>query len=191
MLKKILLSTAIASLTSMSFANCLSPYVGASIGIDTNTSSSVPVSNVPVTVTQPGNYRGMPFTVFAGYGGQINQNFNLLGEVFWKIGTADISNHDRLKTSYAYGVSVLPGVLLSESTVGYVRLGIVRTQFTDANSTRTGAQLGAGLQTNVTQNVDVRGEYDYYSYSSFNGNVGRYGSPTTDSFSVALIYKFD
>lgn len=191
MLKKILLASAITTLSSSVFAGVPAPYVGAGIGINTNTSSSVVTTNGPNLVSQPANFRGVPFNVFAGYGGQINQNFYLAGEVFWKIGTAEISNNSGLRTSYGYGVSILPGVMLCDNTFAFVRAGFIRDHFSNADSTRTGGQLGLGLQTNVTQNIDVRGEYDYTSYSSFNNKIGRVASPTTDSFNVALVYKFD
>jgi opacity protein-like surface antigen len=51
----------------------------------------------------------------------------------------------------------------------------------------SGAQLGLGLQTNVTQNVDARFEYDYTAYNSVSGLK----SPTQDAFHLGLIYKFD
>lgn len=188
MYKKILLAAATATLSLNASAGCPAPYVGASIGVNTNTSSSVATG--PLT-SAPANFRGMPFTVFAGYGGQVNQNFYLAGEIFWKIGTAEFSDNNNLKTSYGYGASILPGVMLSDSTLAFLRLGVIRDHFSNGNSTRTGGQAGVGLQTNVTQNVDVRGEYDYTSYSSFNNDNGRISSPTTDSFSLALIYKFD
>lgn len=191
MLKKILLASAIATLTSNVIAGVPAPYVGAGIGINTNTSSSVTTSSVPVPVNPPGNFRGVPFQVFAGYGGQINQNFYLAGEVFWKVATAEISNNSGLRTSYGYGASIMPGVMLCDNTFAFVRAGVIRDHFSNADSTRTGGQLGLGLQTNVTQNIDVRGEYDYTAYGSFNNTIGRVASPTTDSFNVALIYKFD
>lgn len=190
MLNKSLFATAIATLVASNVANASpAPYVGASLGITTNTSSNV--ANAGAVINPAGNYRGIPFSVFAGYGGVLDQNFYLAGEAFGTIGTAEITNNYGLKTTYGYGASIVPGVLLSDHTVAFGRAGVVRTRFTDANTTRTGGQVGFGLQTNLTQNVDFRTEYDYTSYGTFNNNVGRVASPHADTFTVGLIYKFD
>jgi opacity protein-like surface antigen len=141
--------------------------------------------------SQPGYFRGIPFNVFAGYGGAINPNFYLAGEVFATLATAEISDHNNLKTSYGYGVSVLPGLMLSDHTFGFVRAGLVRTRFPDAGGTETGGLFGAGLQTTVTQNIDVRAEYDYSFYSSFDNVYDKISSPSSDAFNLSLIYKFD
>lgn len=190
MFKKTLLASVIIALTSGAYAGCPAPYVGAGVGIDNNTSSDVNTSTFPF-VAQPGYFRGVPFSLFAGYGGQFNQNFYLGGEVFWKVGTAEFSDNNGMKTSYGYGASLLPGIMLSENTFAFARVGVIKNRFTDADDTRTGGQVGLGLQTNVTQNIDVRGEYVYTSYSSFNNKYGRIKSPTTDSYNLAVIYKFD
>lgn len=182
MLKKILLVTAIASVTSgVSMADPC-PYVGANLGIVNNTTSNV--------ANNPNYYRGVPFNVFAGFGGIVNQNFYLAGEVFGTIGTADISDSTRVKTSYGYGASALPGVMLSDHTLAFARLGIVESRFSNAQKTRTGGQVGVGLQTTLTQNVDLRAEYDFTSYSSFTGKNGRVASPRQDAFNLGLVYNF-
>lgn len=193
--KTLLISTILATTTS--FAASTAPYVGASLGIINNTSSSVPYatqtnSGQPTRIlAQPGNFRGVPLNVFAGFGGVINQNFYLAGELFGTVATAEISSNNGLKTSYGYGVSILPGFVLSDHTLAFVRGGLVRTRFSDANNTETGGQVGVGLQATLTQNMDVRGEYDYTSYGSFNNSIGKISSPTSDAFNAALIYKFD
>jgi outer membrane immunogenic protein len=192
MLKKFLLASAIVSVTSSIAVANPAPYIGAGLGIVTNTSSSVANSKVGTTIlSQPGNFRGVPFNLFAGYGGVVSQTIYLAGEVFGTVGTGEISNSNELKTTYGYGASVIPGVLLSDHTLAFVRAGLVRTRFSSANSTRTGGQIGLGLQTCVTQNVDVRGEYDYTSYGSFNNSIGNVSSPRSDAFNLGLIYKFD
>ena len=50
-----------------------------------------------------------------------------------------------------------------------------------------GAQFGLGLQTSVTQNMDVRGEYAYTDYA----NVGSVRSPRADEYTLGLVYKID
>ena len=193
MLKKFLFASAIVALTSSAAIANPAPYVGAGLGIVANTSSSVAVvrtSNNTV-FTQPGNYRGVPFNVFAGYGGVVSQSFYLAGELSGTVGTAEISSKNGLRTTYGYGASIIPGIMLSDHTLAFARAGLVETRFSDADKTRTGGQLGLGLQTSVTQNVDIRGEYDFTGYNSYNNALGRVSSPRTDAFNLGLVYKFD
>lgn len=192
MLKKILYVSAITSLLSanLAYANAV-PYVGASLGVIANTSD---VKIVGASVAG-GNFRGMPVSVFAGYGGVINQNFYLAGEIFSTLATGTLNTNNGLKTTYDFGISLNPGVMLSDHTLAYVRVGGLRTRFSSQNETLSGWQFGFGLQTSVTQNVDLRGEYDYVTYNSFNYSTGSSGStsitPRSDQFHLALIYKFD
>lgn len=178
MFKKILIVAALAASSSIAFASP-APYVGAGLGVTVNTSNSW------------GNYRGVPFNVFAGYSGVVSQSIYLAAELDATLATAEISNHSAgLKTSYGYGVSFLPGVMLSDHTLAFARLGVVRSRFSNPSTTTTGGKFGFGLQTTLTQNIDVRGEYDYTAYRSIN----RYGftnSPVSDAANLALVYKFD
>ena len=167
------------------------PYVGGSIGINTITSDRVATGLVGSSILyDPLFFRGIPFSAFVGFGGALNQEVYLAGELTVTIATAEISDGG-LKTSYGYGVSILPGVMLSDYTLAYIRLGLVRTRFSSENTTTSGMQLGIGMQTNVTQNVDLRGGYDFTAYRSFDNPFGRVSSPRSDAFNLALVYKFD
>jgi opacity protein-like surface antigen len=101
-----------------------------------------------------------------------------------------------LKNKYGYGLSFIPGLMLSDHTMIYARAGVVRTRFEDSVSgyknrkTLTGGQVGLGLQTSLTQNVDLRGEYDFTTYGSQTID-GTKIKPRTDTFTLGLIYKFD
>lgn len=186
MLKKVLLASAIALTASSAAVANTAPYVGASIGIVNNT-ANVKYNGTNDTV---GAYRGVPFNLFAGYGGVINQSFYLAGELFGTVGTANISNNSTLKTSYGLGAAIIPGVMLSDHTLAYARAGVVRSRFSDADMSRTGGQFGLGMQTALTQNVDLRGEYDFVAYQSKNTDFGSV-APRQDQFSVGLVYKLD
>lgn len=181
MFKKFLLASSVFALTtSVAFANA-APYLGGGVGIIVNTTTSD--NNVP---SQPGFFRGLPVNIFAGYGGVISQNFYLAGEVFGTVGTAEISSsNSSVRSSYSYGASLLPGLMLSDHTFAFVRAGVVRTSF--VSRSQTGGQAGIGLQTSVTQNIDVRGEYDFTAYGSFDG----VGAPRSDASNIAVVYKFD
>jgi opacity protein-like surface antigen len=193
MLKKIIIASSILAVTSGIAAANPAPYVGASVGINTNTSSSAAYgkNSSGFTLSAPANYRGVPFSACVGYGGVISDAYYLAGEVEGTVATADISNNNGLKTSYGYGASVIPGLMLSDHTLAFARAGVERTHFTNANTTQTGGKFGLGLQTTVTQNIDVRGEYDFTAYRSLNNSIGRVASPRSDAFNVGLIYKFD
>src|SRR6478609_4226597 len=100
MLKKLVMSSALLDLTTgLAFASG-APYIGASIGGVTNTTDS---SNR--------NFRGMPFLVNAGYGALLSQNLYLGGEIFGTLGTVALNNNG-LKSTYGYGASILPGIML-------------------------------------------------------------------------------
>jgi len=192
MLKKILLASSILVATSTIAAANTAPYVGASIGVIANTSDSAAYGkNGNTSLTSMANYRGVPFNVFAGYGGVINENFYLAGEFTGTLGTADISDNNRVKTSYAYGGSIIPGLMLSDHTLAFLRAGVVRSHFSNADKSKTGGEAGLGMQTTLTQNVDIRAEYDFIGYSSFHNSMGRVDSPRTDAFNLGLVYKFD
>lgn len=186
MIKKISLISLLLA-TSVNVTLAAAPYVGASLGVLTNTTNRYPNGSV----MQPSNFRGVPASVFAGFGGVVSQNFYLAGEVSTTLFTGEISDNTGLKTSYGVGASVLPGFMLSDHTLAFARAGVVRTRFSDADQMQNGGQVGLGLQTTVMQNVDVRGEYDYTSYGSFNNSTGRISAPCADGFTLGLLYKFD
>jgi len=174
MFKKLLIASAILAVTSG--VALAAPYVGGSVGVDVNTNNN-------------NNFRGVPFSVFGGYGTTVSQNIYLAGEVFGTVGTASL-NDNGLKSTYGYGVSVIPGLMLSDRVMAFARAGVVRTHFSPTgvrNTNDTGGQLGLGLQTGLTQNLDLRGEYDYTSYGKFSG----LSKVTSDQFSLGLVYRFE
>jgi opacity protein-like surface antigen len=202
MLKKILLTSAIfVTSTSLSFANGV-PYIGASAGVNSTTFDLKDKSKTNFDL----GGRGVAGNLFAGYGGIVSQNVYLGGEAFANFTSTD-SNFKvidenvkgSLNNKYGYGVSFIPGVMLSDHTMAYGRVGVVRNRFeteisrpvSDSHSkTLTGGQFGVGMQTCLTQHVDLRGEYTYTTYNkaSFNGVKV---SPDSDQFNLGLVYKLD
>lgn len=189
MLKKLTTASALLAVTAgVAMANP-APYIGAGLGITANTSTN---SSAYMTSA----FRGSPLSVLAGYGGTVNDWYYLAAEVNATLLTSSLSGTGTLKSSYGYGVSVLPGYMLSDHTVAFLRAGIVRTQFSDLDKYSTGGQLGLGLQTSLTQNLDVRGEYDFTAYSAMNTSVKTGGwvnsiAPRSDTTTLSLVYKFD
>lgn len=185
MFKKLLLASAILASTS-SIAFAAAPYAGAGLGVTTNT---VDKNNV-------GSFRGVPVNVFVGFGGVLTETFYLAGELNGTLATGVISDNGQLKTSYGYGASIIPGLMLSDHTLAFARVGVVSTRFTSQDENKTGGQVGVGMQTSLTQHLDIRGEYDYTAYSSvdnLDNGTGTLvsGKPVSDAFNLSLVYKFD
>lgn len=211
MFKKLIIASAIlAASSSVALAATTGPYVGASIGVNSstfnlkNTTAGAPSNKVDL------GGRGAIANLFAGYGQLVNQNVYLGGEAFvdatntqskTTAGTASFTINQR----YGYGISFIPGLMLSNDTMAYARVGLVRSNFqlkasapgasTSKTQSLTGGQFGVGLQTSLTQNVDLRGEYDYTTYGSKKitstaGTSAKF-QPRTDAFTVGLVYKFD
>lgn len=180
MFKKVCLATAMLA-SSLSIAVAAPAlYVGGGIGIVNNTSTHA-------NDGQPGFFRGVPFTAFFGYGGQMDQNYYLAGEIGGTLATAEFTNKGDMKTSYGYYVSVLPGLMLSDHTFGFGRVGYINSRFTNVGDSTNGAQVGLGMQSSITQSIDIRGEYDYTAYSS----VDNISSPRQDLITLSLIYRFE
>jgi opacity protein-like surface antigen len=178
MLKKLLIaSTVLAMTANVAFANG-APYVGFGTGIITNTATNT-------------NYRGLPGRVLVGYGANMGQGLYLGGEVLGSLGSITISDNG-LKSTYNYGISFIPGLMISDHTMTFARLGLVRTHFTPkgniASATISGVQLGLGIQTGLTQNWDLRAEYVFTASKSMSNLSGH---PRTDAANAGLVYKFD
>jgi len=184
MLKKLLIASALTIVASNMVIAAPAPYVGAGLGI---------VNNSP-NKTSFNNFRGVPVNLFTGYGGMVNQNIYLAGELGATIATGELSNTgNSLKTNYGYSASIIPGIMVSDYTLAFVKAGVVRSHFSSFHKTVTGGQVGIGLQTSLTQNVDLRGEYDFTAYRSIkNTHFSSSGTtPRSDAFNLALIYKFE
>jgi len=198
MFKKLLIASAVLAVSSSVFAHmnykgdykgeapCPSyvyttgPYIGVSVGPRT------------VGTGSPTYARSIDGTLFAGYGGIFAQSFYLAGEIFGQ-GDANIKDFKKqpanvfgAKTSWGWGLSLIPGMLITDHVLGYLRGGYVQTRFTDVNSTISGWQVGGGAQTNLWANWDLRGEYVYSQYNR-NANIG---IPMSDQFNLGVIYKF-
>lgn len=206
MFNKFILASSILALSS-SVAFAAGPYVGAGLGVNTGTFDiSDNVNNFKSTA----GGRGAIGNLFAGYGAIVSSNLYLGGEVFANLTNTESQessgpNKYTVKNKYGYGISFIPGVMLSDHTMLYGRLGVVRSRFeskattaaasSTATKTLTGGQVGVGIQTSLTQNLDLRGEYDYTSYGSTKFNNAPTATmkiqPRADIFTVGLVYKFD
>lgn len=137
------------------------------------------------------DYMGMIAQLAVGFGGNVNGTpVYLAGEIFGSPKPATLHNNKGdtlgLKPSYTVGISFIPGLCLDDTILAYVRLGMVNTKFDTLNLSRTGAQVGIGVLTNIATHWDLRGEYDYTSYRSISG----VGSPKADEYLLGLLYRF-
>jgi opacity protein-like surface antigen len=207
MLKKTLLSTAILALTSsIAFAGAMGPvqpcekyiyeagpYVGFSVG---------------PRIMQTGNplqYIGVEGNLSAGYGHLWNQWFYLAGEVFGgnsvrikNFGIENIPGRfavSNVRSTWSYGFDAIPGIMINEKTLGYLRGGVVNTTFQIASdfqsqeSHSTGWRAGVGLQTNVYKNLDVRMEYVYNQFYRQTEPM-RWGRPIMNMVNLGVTYRF-
>ena len=206
MFKKLaIVSVLLAS--SSAFALNGTPYIGAGFGVNHQLFED---KIEGATIDFGGT--GAIFNVNAGYGALVAPRIYLGGELLANATTSNVEGMKldddsvslKLKTKYSYGASIIPGVMISDNTMAYARVGIVRTRFdvkqtadfdaTDLfptgsdQNTVTGGQFGLGMQTKVINNVDLRGEYVYSSYHSFN-TMDNNIDPSSGQATVGVVYK--
>lgn len=111
------------------------------------------------------------------------------GELFGGLTSFPIKNHPNnvgsLRTTYIYGISLLPGYIFDDVFTGFVRLGYARTRFDNVGLIRTGFQKGVGLDYKFAPCWSFRGEYINTQWQSIRG----IGSPGTDEFAIGLVYS--
>lgn len=171
--KKMIVSVAAVSLMGSIAHAGSNIYVGAGTGVNVNTANEQ-------------SARHIPLNVFAGVGATANQSFYVGAEANATL--TDLGLKDRgIQSSYSYGASVLPGVMIGKNSLIYGRAGLVKTRFPDDHATRLGTNFGGGLQTSLAQNIDVRAEYDFLNYDDF----ANHKNPRSDQAHMDLIYKFE
>jgi len=159
------------------------PYLGLSIGDRTNYNGA------------PATFKGLDGNLSAGYGMMMSPEFYLAGEAF-VLGTAKIKDLKNVnvnpnvstRSNWGWGLSILPGYMLNDHVLGYVRLGGIDTHFngTGVNSSKWGWQVGPGVQFGLAPNWDLRAEYSYAQYRS----VSNLGNVSANVASLGLVYKF-
>lgn len=173
-MKKRILAASLLALSLQAFAGSI--YFGPTLFIQNTTS-------------QEDNYRAFHPRLSVGYWDLLDC-FYLAGELFVVPTTITIYESNTLRsesarTTYSYGLSFLPGLLLTKDIVAYLRLGYSATRFYGPDATKSGGQFGVGLQSDLTENWSIPGEYIYTAYS----NISYLGSPHTDQYGLGLIYK--
>jgi opacity protein-like surface antigen len=179
MLKKVCLGCMIF-IGGMTAASASDPsfYVGPTLLLKTTTLHSSSSREVSPKLT-------------VGYGGVFSQGIYFAGELFLLTSSLQINSKKdtsavNIKSSFSYGLSVLPGLAINEATTIYTRFGLVKTRFSSLNQSSTGFQAGVGLQTTLSAAWDLRAEYVYTAYRSISGA----GAPRSDWAGVGGVYKF-
>lgn len=144
------------------------------------------------------NFRSLSPRLGFGYAAELAQGLFLAGEVnvtAWPInlssndddGDTDDTNNSSLEIKTTFDVSILPGMMFSENTLGYIRLGVASAQFEESDDSVIAGELGIGLQTALANCWYIRGEYIYTTYAS----VDDISSPSSDTFALSFIYAFN
>jgi opacity protein-like surface antigen len=178
MLKRILLSCALFITTIQVAMADPVPYIGIGTGIIINTSNQSLLST----------FRGVPLNFYLGYGGLLDPSFYLASELMVTAGTGTLTS-GQLKTTYGYGISLIPGLMLTNQTLSFLRFSLLRARASTLSTSPNGGQVGLGMQTGLTQNVDVRMEYDYTFFRGFSRGGTSIGL-RSDQFLLGLLYKF-
>lgn len=177
-MKKITIISTLIAAGICSNANAGNIYMGPSVYLERISGHNVTYGDIHPTLAV--GYATMPGDIYWG------------GELFYTPLTASMTNSQSdgapsAKASRSYGASFLPGFMVNDSVLGYLRAGFISTLFTSPGATKTGVQLGLGFQTALTHNYMLRGEYDYSAYHSIHG----LGSLKSNQIGVGFIYKFD
>lgn len=157
------------------------PYIGGSIGVRNNYSGT------------PAVFKGLDGNLSLGYGGIIAPSWYLAAEgfVLGTIKLKDMPNtanggSSSVRSTWGYGADIIPGFMINNWVMAYLRGGISETYFNNQGSWAFGWRVGAGGQTNIYQNWDLRAEYVY----TYNNHISGVGHPNTDLFNVGVVYRF-
>ncbi|MBA3662190.1 MAG: outer membrane beta-barrel protein [Gammaproteobacteria bacterium] len=154
------------------------PYVGLSAAVRNNYSGA------------PAIYKGIEGRLSLGYAGVLTPGFYLAGELFggdsFQVKNYRNADGAGARSTWTWGGSIIPGIMLTDYVMAFARVGGERTRFSNQSANASAWHVGVGGQTNICPNWDLRGEYTYSSY----GSVTALGHPSTDLFSVGVIYKF-
>ena len=190
-------------------------YLGAQVGYDSYriregfTSSE---ANYNPVINNTGWVGGL----FLGYGQYLSDLFYLGGEIFGNVNGSSVSNNlrdedgdiftNKFTNNGSYGLALLPGIRLNDTSLGYVRLGWNWANMKGANSittaagvpllpssstskTANGFNFGLGIETLLMTNWSVRTEFNHTWYNSFSNSFTSYNT-SDNQFMLGLLYHF-
>lgn len=184
-------------------------YLGGQVGYDSYRVRESIGSGISQVVNNTGWVGGL----FIGYGQYLSDLFYLGGEIFGNVNGSSVSNHyrdadgdsytNKFTTNGSYGIALLPGVKLNDTSLGYVRLGwnwanlkgadtfaVDQASASTSNSnTSNGFNFGLGIETLLMTNWSVRTEFNHTWYNSFSTQATTY-NPSDNQFMLGLLYHF-
>jgi outer membrane autotransporter protein len=198
-------------------------YVGAQAGYESWKVRKSVNSAVPgfFTATSSDTYaaNGWLGGLMLGHGAMMSDWFYLGGEIFANWNNANytesrsytyaptafaFSGSGKFSVDNSYGISLLPGVKISEGTMPYIRLGwnwanLKNTEGPGAiagsalpasskNVTSNGFVFGVGTEMLLVDNWSARGEYNHTWYNDFFNACNH--MPSDNQFTVGLLYHF-
>lgn len=177
------------------------------------------LSNSPIRVN------GFVGGLFAGYGKYFENLYYLGAEIFGNYSSANDNNtisvfstvigNTNIKARGGFGVSILPGIKPTETTLVYAKLGYNRSNFrVQENLTNTGVpsyssvsssnwgdgiNYGIGIETAIYERFSLRGEFTHTDFGSFRNaalpnNVGGAAtqfSVADNQFMLGLVYHIE
>ena len=176
------------------------PYLGVSAGVMTN------IGKAPATI----GYQAFPGNVSAGAAMMLTRRIYLGGEFYYGSNitaynyTAGVNGYN-MDNGWFYGGSFLPGYMLTDTLLTFIRVGVMRNQFLTSPSSsirsyppnspytrrftlvKNGWQVGAGTQINLYKNIDGRAEYDFSYFRGLNSNTSK---ANINQVYLGLVYKF-
>jgi opacity protein-like surface antigen len=136
------------------------------------------------------SYQTLSPRLTVGYAEKLEYPYYLAGEIFGVAGNINGHPDDSdLKNTPSFGIAILPGMMISDNTFLYGRLGTVATSFAASDSYTWGGQIGAGVETAITDTWDIRTEYIFTQYGDVDGDSS-VGSPHSNLVAVGFIHRF-
>jgi hypothetical protein len=207
-------------------------YIGAQAGYDSyRTRVSSNVAFPAVGVIPGGSYVANPVINSLGFVGGFFTGWGELWSDFWYTGAeifingssatqslnvvtsgptdGSVSAYANIKTDLSWGISVIPGVKYSDSTLLYARLGYSQAKLR-GQSTETaaisgvgsagfqfskkqfvgGMSYGVGIETAIFTGTSLRTEYNHYGYNTFSDPSGTNYGASNNQLMVSLVYHF-
>jgi opacity protein-like surface antigen len=209
-------------------------YIGAQLGYDSYRTRITSTYTFPTTVgaLPGGTYVANPVINSLGVVGGIFTGYGELWSGFWYTGAEIFLNgssaaqslnvvmsgpdlggsstaYANMKTDLSWGISIIPGVKYTDSSLIYARLGYSQAKLR-GQSTYTlavsgvgstyspynikqfvgGMSYGIGIETAVYKDVSLRTEYNHYGYNSFSDPSGTNYAASNSQLMVSLAYHF-
>ena len=181
-MKKLIVSLLALASSSIAFAGSFEgAYLGAGAGgqYAENKNATGDNGNLTNEKMSDTHFLGQ---ITAGYGFDINQDFNLTTNVFFNLSNDKTGSTSGVtgKTKNNIGLSIEPGYYINKDTLAYIKLGYARldskldssVSSTSSNSTLDGFVYGVGAKYHIDKNIFVGAEVTEYNYGNNSVNLG-------------------